>query len=124
MLFYVNVKKAEQTEMQTLLKIVLSVIIILTATGISRRLPSTAGLIGVMPLVGALVLVWVYIENRGDPKIMQEFTKGALWGILPSLLFYLVALFCFRRQFSLPIVLCLSFAVWFAAALIHQWIIK
>jgi uncharacterized membrane protein (GlpM family) len=110
--------------MQILLKIVLSVAIILAATGISRRLPSTAGLIGVMPLVGALVLVWVYVENKGDPRIMQDFTKGAIWGILPTILFYLVALFCFRRQFPLSIVLCTSFAVWFAAAFLHQWLLK
>jgi uncharacterized membrane protein (GlpM family) len=110
--------------MQTLLKIVLSVVIILAATGISRRLPSTAGLIGVMPLVGALVLVWVYLENRGDTRIMHEFTKGAIWGILPTILFYLVALFCFKRQFPLSIVLFASFAVWLAAAFLHQWLLK
>jgi uncharacterized membrane protein (GlpM family) len=110
--------------MQILLKIVLSIAIILAATGISRRLPSTAGLIGVMPLVGALVLAWVYVENRGDPRIMQDFTKGAIWGILPTILFYLVALSCFRRQFPLSIVLCASFAVWLGAAFLHQWLLK
>ena len=110
--------------MQILLKIVLSVAIILVATAIGKKLPSTAGLVGVMPLTGALVLVWIYQENKGDQEIMQDFTKGALWGILPSILFFLVAFFCFKKNLSLPVVLAASFGVWLGAAFIHQWILK
>jgi uncharacterized membrane protein (GlpM family) len=110
--------------MQILIKAVLSVLIILVATAIGKRLPSTAGLIGVMPLAGALVLIWMYLENKGNPEVMQSFTKGALWGILPSILFYLVAFFCFKRNLPLPLVLVASFAVWLCAAFIHQWILK
>jgi hypothetical protein len=61
--------------LQTLIKAFISVIIILIATEIGKRIPSAAGLIGVMPLTGALVLVWIYLENGGNPKIMQDFTK-------------------------------------------------
>ncbi|MGD8561302.1 MAG: hypothetical protein PVG03_02150 [Desulfarculaceae bacterium] len=66
----------------------------------------------------------MFLENRGDPGIMQTFAKGALWGILPSILFFLVALFCFKRGFSLPLVLASSFGVWLAAAVVHQWLLK
>jgi uncharacterized membrane protein (GlpM family) len=110
--------------MQILIKAVLSVVIILAATAVGKKLPSTAGLIGVMPLAGALVLIWMYLENEGNPKVMQSFAKGALWGILPSVLFYLVAFFCFRRNLSLPTVLVASFGVWLCAAFVHQWILK
>jgi uncharacterized membrane protein (GlpM family) len=110
--------------MQILIKIALSVGIILLATFAARRVPSLAGLIGVMPLTGALVLAWVYIENNGDPAIMQRFTKGAFWGILPSILFFLTAFFCVRRGLSLPAVLTASFSAWLAAAVVHQWMLK
>ncbi len=110
--------------MQILIKIVLSVVIILAATAIGKKFPSAAGLIGVMPLTGALVLVWIYLENKGDPRIMQNFAKGALWGIIPSILFFLVAFFCFKKHLALPIVLVSSFGVWLAAAFVHQWILK
>ncbi|MCD6305555.1 MAG: DUF3147 family protein [Deltaproteobacteria bacterium] len=110
--------------MQMVIKIVLSVIIILAATAVGRKLPSTAGLIGVMPLTGALVLVWMYLENDGNTEIMQEFTKGALWGILPSVFFFLMAFLCFKKQLSLPVVLLSSFGVWLVAACVHQWILK
>jgi len=110
--------------MQILIKVAISVAIILGATAIGKKLPSTAGLIGVMPLTGALVLVWMYLENKSDPEIMQDFTKGALWGILPSILFFLVAFLCFKKQLSLPVVLGSSFGIWIAAAFVHQWILK
>ena len=110
--------------MQLLIKTAISVIIILTATLVGRRIPSAAGLIGVMPLTGALVLVWMYVDNSGDPAVMQEFSKGALWGIIPSILFFLVAWICFKKQLPLPLVLASSFGVWVAAAVVHQWFLR
>ena len=76
-----------------------------------------------MPLTGALVLVWMHLENKGNPAVMKEFTRAALWGMVPSILFFLTAFFCFRKQFSLPVVLLSSFGVWLAAAFIHQWML-
>lgn len=110
--------------MQIFIKAALSLVIIFVATGIAKRFPSAAGLIGVMPLTGALVLVWIYLENKGDQRIMEDYTRGALWGILPSILFFLVAFYCFKKQLSLPIVLVSSFGVWLMGAFVHQWLLK
>jgi len=110
--------------MQLFLKILISLTIILGATAVAKRYPSLAGLVGVMPLTGALVLVWVYLENRGDKAVMLSFAKGALWGMLPSLLFFFVAYFCFKKGFALPLVLGSSFLVWLAAAGVHQALLK
>jgi uncharacterized membrane protein (GlpM family) len=107
--------------MQILLKVVLSVVVILVATAIAKRYPSVAGLIAVMPLTGALVLVWVYIENKGNAEVMEAFARGALWGILPSTLFFFVAWVCFKKQISLPGVLASSFGIWLLAGIVHQW---
>jgi uncharacterized membrane protein (GlpM family) len=110
--------------MQVLIKAAISLIVIIIATCVAKKSPSLAGLIAVMPLTGALVLVWVYLENRGNPTIMQGFARGALLGILPSVLFFAVALLCFKKDLSLPLVLCSSFVVWLAAALAHQWFLR
>lgn len=110
--------------MQLFIKVFISLIVILVATAVGKKLPSLAGLIGVMPLTGALVLVWIYLENRGDPAVMQPFTRGAIFGMIPTALFFLTALMCFRHHFSLPATLAAGFAVWLAAALIHQWVLS
>jgi uncharacterized membrane protein (GlpM family) len=110
--------------MQLAIKISISLAVILLATFAAKRFPSAAGLIGVMPLTGALVLAWVYLENHGDPGIMAGFAKGALWGMLPSMLFFLVAFFCLKKGFPLSIVLMASFAAWFLSAAVHQWALR
>ncbi len=110
--------------MQILIKVIISVVIILAATAIGKKIPSIAGLIGVMPLTGALVLIWMYLENKGDPDVMQAFTRGALWGLLPSILFFLMAFVCLKKQFPFPLVLVSSFGVWVVAAFVHQWMLK
>ena len=79
-----------------------------------------AGLIAVMPLTGLIVLIWLYLDNPGNFELMNSYCKGALWGILPSILFFTAALLCFRRQLSLWAVLSISFAVWLVAAFVHQ----
>jgi uncharacterized membrane protein (GlpM family) len=107
-----------------IIKLFISLGIIVLCTQIARKYPSLAGLIAVMPLTGLLVLVWVYADNPGDFETMLNYTKGALWGIVPSILFFLVAFICFRKQLSLWIVLSLSFTVWFIGACIHQWLLK
>lgn len=106
------------------LKLILSLAIILTATLIGRKWPSLAGLVAVMPLTGALVLVWVALDSGNDPRVMQQFTRGALWGLVPTVLFFLVAFLCYRKGLALPLVLTAGFAAWLAAAGLHQWLLK
>jgi uncharacterized membrane protein (GlpM family) len=97
--------------------------IILLATLAAKRFPSVAGLIGVMPLTGALVLAWVYLESQGDPGIMTDFAKGALWGLLPGILFFRVAFFCRKKSMPLTVVLLAGFAVWLLRAVVHAWLL-
>ena len=110
--------------MRFVIKLLISVCVIAVCAQIGRKLPSLAGLIAVMPLTGVVVLVWLYVDNTGDFELMVDYTRGALWGILPSILFFVVAYLCFRKQLALWIVLCASFGVWLIAAVVHQWLIN
>ena len=105
-------------------KAAVSMAIILIATGVARRFPSLAGLIGTMPLTGALILVWIYLENNGDQTVMRNYATGALWGIAPSILFFLVAFIGFRKGFPLKVVFSTSMAAWLMGALIHQYFLR
>ncbi len=110
--------------MRFVIKLLISVCIIAFCTQLGRKLPTLAGLIAVMPLTGLIVLVWLYLDNPGNFSLMNSYCQGALWGILPSVLFFLVAFICLRKQLSLWVVLCTSFAVWLIAAFIHQWLLN
>lgn len=109
--------------MQFILKLFISLAVIIFCTQIGKRFPSLGGLIATMPLTGLLVLVWLYSDNPGNYDLMVKYTKGALWGILPSILFFLVAYLCFERHFSLTIVLVASFGIWLVGAFVHQLIL-
>ena len=110
--------------MQTLIKAAITLAVILLCTAVGKKLPSLAGLMAVMPLSGSIVLIWLYLDTQGDPAVMQNYTKGTIWGSLPSILFFVVAFFCFKKQLSLPIVLFASFGIWVLGALVHQWLLK
>ena len=116
--------EARTVDMRFVIKLLISVCVIAFCAGIGRKLPTLAGLIAVMPLTGLIVLVWLYRENPDNFNLMTDYTKGALWGIVPSVLFFLVAFVCFRRHLSLWIVLCAGFAVWLVAAFIHQLLLR
>ena len=77
--------------MRFVIKLLVSMGVIVFCTQIGRKLPTLAGLIAVMPLTGFIVLVWLYLDNPGDFTLLIQYTKGALWGILPSILFFLIA---------------------------------
>ncbi len=110
--------------MQLLLKIIISLSIILICTYLGKRLPSLSGLIATMPLTGLIVLILLYSENKEDYPLLTKYTEGALWGILPSILFFLVAFILFKQKISFPVIIVVSFGVWLIGAFVHQWLLR
>jgi hypothetical protein len=70
------------------IKLAVTIAVIVLCTQIGRKLPSLAGLIATMPLTGLIVLMWLYFDNPGNYDLLVNYTKGALWGIFPSILFF------------------------------------
>ena len=110
--------------MQFAVKLFISLIIISAAQYVAKSRPSLAGLIAVMPLTGLIVMLWVWHDSGGDVTKMGRYTSGAVFGIIPSLFFFIVAYFCFRARMRLSIVLALSVAVWVIAAVLHQHFLR
>ena len=110
--------------MKFVIKLLISICVISICAAIARKVPTLAGLIAVMPLTGLIVLVWLNLDNPGNFALMTDYTKGALWGIVPTILFFLMAFICFHKHLPLWIVLCASFAVWLVGAFFHQWLLR
>jgi uncharacterized membrane protein (GlpM family) len=110
--------------MQFAIRLIISICIITLCAHLGRKLPALAGLIAVMPLTGVIVMLWIYSDDPGNFARMTRYTSGALWGIGPSILFFLTALLCFRKHLPLWLVLCASFGVWILAAFAHQWLLN
>lgn len=106
--------------MRFVIKLVISLVVICAATQLGRRWPSLGGLIATMPLTGVIVLLWMYSDHPGDLQRMEAYARGALWGILPSTLFFLTALIGFHHRLAITAVLAAGFGVWLLGAIAHQ----
>lgn len=110
--------------MQLALKLLISNLIILLCVWLGRKHTSLAGLIATMPLTSLIVLLWLYSDNPADHKSLSGYVGGVFFGVIPTLLFFGAAWFCLKKGFHLPATLVVSFAVWIAAAALHQLLLK
>ncbi len=109
--------------MQFALKLAASVCVILVASQVGRRFPSVAGLIATMPLTSLIVLMWLYTDKPADTAGLAEYARGALWGIGPTILFFIVAWLCLKKGWGMPLVMGASFAAWGLGAAVHQFLL-
>lgn len=107
--------------MHFFIKLLCSILLIILCSQIALRIPALGGLIATMPLTGVIVLLWLYTDKPGDFSLMESYTRGAAWGMIPSVLFFVSAFYCFSRHLPLSVTLAISFGLWFMGALIHQW---
>jgi uncharacterized membrane protein (GlpM family) len=105
-------------------KLIITNLVIIGCVQLGKKLPSMAGLIATMPITTLAVLLWIHSENPSDTKLLTEYTRGVLWGIIPTALFFAAALVCFKRGLPLQMVITLSFAVWLTSAAFHQWLLR
>lgn len=106
--------------MRFLTKLLISMVLITVCSQLGKRFPSLSGLIAVMPLTSLAILFLLYLDSAGDRDLMVNYTSGALFGIIPSVLFYLVAYMSLKKNFSAWSAVFLGLFVWLGAAAVHQ----
>lgn len=102
-----------------LVKLIVSALAIAAISELAKKMPSFSGLIAAMPLVTLLSLIWLFVETK-DYQAAHRFTVGVLWGLAPTLFFFIAAIPMLKRGVSFPLTLAVSFALWAAAAFVHQ----
>lgn len=100
-------------------KIFVSAIIIALISEISKRYTELGGLIAAMPLTTLLSMIWLYYENR-DLSLLSNFTKAVFWGVFPSLLFFIPAMWLFKKGYNFYLTLFISFVFYAIGAYFHQ----
>jgi uncharacterized membrane protein (GlpM family) len=110
--------------MRFVLKLLVTNVIIVVCARIGVKSPSLGGLIVTMPLTSLLVLLWLRTDQPGNSPLLVAYTRGVLWGIIPTVLFFLALHLCLRRELAFPLALAAASGVWFAGALVHHWFMK
>jgi uncharacterized membrane protein (GlpM family) len=103
-----------------LVKIIVSALIIAAVSELAKRMPSLGGLIAAMPLTTLLALIWIYLET-GDYELAHAFTRSVLFAIVPTIFFFITALYLFKRGTSFITILVVSFVIFLGAAAVHQY---
>ena len=102
-----------------IIKIIITALLIVLVTEIAKRHTSLGGLIAAMPITTLLSLMWLYYEKK-DLALLSDFTRAIFWGIFPTLLFFIPAIFLFKKGWNFYLVLGISFTCLGIGAYIHQ----
>ena len=105
-------------------KLLLTNLIIIACARIGARSPSLGGLIATMPLTSLIVLIWLWVDNPGDYRLLSAYTRGVLWGIVPTVLFFTALYLSLRRELPFFLAVVAGFGVWLIGAFVHQWLVK
>jgi len=106
------------------IKLLATISIIIFCSQIGRKAPALAGLITAAPIITVITLLWLWSDDPGNLKLMTDYTKSVLWGIIPTIFFFIAAFMCFKKQLSILPTLAFSFAAWLIPAVIHQILLK
>jgi len=102
-----------------IIKIFVSAVIIAVVSEVARKYVSLGGLIAAMPLTTLLSLCWLYYEKK-DLNLLSDFSKAVFWGIFPTLLFFIPAIFLFKKGYNFYFVMTVSLLFLLAGAYVHQ----
>ncbi len=102
-----------------IMKLIVSALAIAAISELAKHLPAFSGLLAAMPLVTLLSLIWLFMETK-DYQLAHRFTVGVLWGLAPTLFFFMAAIPMLKRGVSFPLTLAVSCLLWAVAAYVHQ----
>lgn len=111
-------------DVKFLIKPFATIFIIILCSQIGRKAPALAGLLTTAPIITVITLWWLWSDDPGNFKLMTDYTTGAIWGIIPTILSFIAAFICFKKQLPILSTSAFSFAAWLIPAIIHQILLK
>lgn len=73
---------------QYLIKTVISAIVLVAASEISKRFPLIGALLISLPLVSILALIWLWLDT-GDKEAVAALSINVFWLVIPSLVLFI-----------------------------------
>ena len=81
------------------IKIILTALVIVIVSEVSKRLPLLGSLIASLPLVSVLGMIWIFQETKETKKLITH-AEGTFWYVLPSLPMFLFMPWMMRKGVS------------------------
>lgn len=77
-------------------KILLSALILVAVSEISKKFPTLGGLIASLPLLSVLGMIWIYADTR-NTELIATHSSSTFWFVLPSLPMFLILPWLLRK---------------------------
>lgn len=77
-------------------KVLLSALMIVLISEVSKKFPTLGGLIASLPLLSVLGMIWLYLDTR-DPELLASHALGTFWFVLPSLPMFVLLPWLLRK---------------------------
>lgn len=100
-------------------KVVVSGILIAIISSLAKTSPKWAALLTALPMMTFLSLIWIYLETK-DLALLETYTRDVLIWVLPSLLFFVAAIYFFRAKVPFLVTMGLSTAALFVGVLVFE----
>lgn len=81
------------------IKIIVTALVIVIVSEVSKRLPLLGSLIASLPLVSVLGMIWIFQETKDTQKLITH-AEGTFWYVLPSLPMFLLMPWMMRKGVS------------------------
>ena len=93
-----------------LVKLLVTALIIVLVSEVSKKLPLIGSLIASIPLISVLGMIWMYGEKVNVSKIASH-AEGTFWYVIPSLPMFLVLPWMLRKGINFPVSLTVGVAL-------------
>ena len=94
-------------------KILVNVLLITGITELTKRSVIAAALIGALPIVTVLAMIWMHVEGQDGRKI-AEYSMATFWLVLPTLPMFVIYPWLFSKGMSFWPALLISIAIMLA----------
>jgi len=81
------------------MKVIISSIIILLISEISKRSSFMGAILASVPLVSVLGIIWLYVDTRNTKDII-DLSYSIFWLVIPSLSFFILLPFFLRKNIA------------------------
>ena len=93
-----------------ILKVVISAILIVLVSEISKKYSLAGGILASLPLISLMAIIWLYIDTKSIAKVSQLST-GIFWMVFPSLSLFFVLPVLLKSKIPFYGALILSFTI-------------
>ncbi len=105
------------------LKYLLSAGLVVVISEVAKRSDRAGAVVGALPWLTTLVMVWLFVEKQGDEKIADH-AYYTFWYVLPTLPMFLLIPYLLKRGLGFPVVLSAALVFTGVLFVVYVWVLK